>query len=170
MTSPDGEILERELADAEEAVRRLRAANAELAQQFRDAPTEELRELLKRGAESLAARRDQVERARAARDLFSRTGSLLGVIAVDGAVTGTIAVSIGAGTSRMHRSKLIEEALGAELQRVADELGATLATSAERFTRERPGRDPEGRTLLDVAGRVEGDVLVPAVSGPLRRA
>jgi hypothetical protein len=32
------------------------------------------------------------------------------------------------------------------------------------YTKEKPGRDDEGRTVIEVAGRVEGDRLVPAVS------
>ena len=39
-----------------------------------------------------------------------------------------------------------------------------LAAQPARYTKERPGRDAEGRTVLEVAGRVEGDRLVPAVS------
>jgi hypothetical protein len=39
-----------------------------------------------------------------------------------------------------------------------------LSTVPSRYTRERPGRDAEGRTVLDVSGRAEGDLLVPAVS------
>ena len=43
-----------------------------------------------------------------------------------------------------------------------------LAAAPERFTRERPGRDAEGRTILDISARVEGDTLVPAVSKSAR--
>jgi hexokinase len=169
MTSPDRESLERELALAEESVRRTRSANSQLAQQFREEPTEELRELLKRAAESLATARDQAERAAAVLALFERTGSLFGVVPRDGAVTGTIALRLEPGISRAERTKRIADALAQDLAQAADELGATLAAAPERYTRERPGRDEEGRTLLDVAGRVEGDLLVPAVSGPPRR-
>jgi hypothetical protein len=47
-----------------------------------------------------------------------------------------------------------------------------LSATPSRYTRERPGRDAEGRTVLDVAGRVEGDLLTPAVGkgAKLRRS
>ena len=43
----------------------------------------------------------------------------------------------------------------------AHELGLVVSASPSRFARERPGRDEGGKTVLDVTGRAEGDVLVP---------
>ena len=51
-----------------------------------------------------------------------------------------------------------------ELTEASNKLGIVMAASPAKYTRERPGRDAEGRTVLEVAGRVEGDQLVPAIS------
>ena len=162
MTDLDG--LRAELAEAEASMRRVRAENAELAEQFRTEPTEDLRELLKRGALSLASLRDRVEQTQARIDIVEKTGSEPGVVAVGGRVVGRVAVPIPPGVSSRERAALVDDAVGPELARVADELGVTLSTAHEKFTRELPGRDAEGRTLLEVGGRVEGDLLFPALS------
>jgi hypothetical protein len=156
--------LEAELAAAEADVTRLRAENAVLAEAFREAPSDEGREGLKRGAASLAAARDRVEAAEAALRVLERTGTERGLVAEGGRVVGSIAVMLAPGISRQEREKAIGAALGDPLEAAATELGVLLATSPERFTRERPGRDAEGCTVLDVMGRVEGDVLVPAIT------
>jgi hypothetical protein len=162
--------LEAALIAAEAEVVRLRTENATLAEAFRAEPSDEGREGLKRAAASLASARDKVDAARAAIEVLDRTGSEHGLVASDGKVVGSIAVAIKPGTSREERERTLADALGAELGRAAEELGATLGASPERFVRERPGRDPEGRTVLDVAGRVEGDVLLPAVSRAAKKA
>jgi hypothetical protein len=87
-----------------------------------------------------------------------------GIIAKDGRVTGSIAVQIAPGTSHEARARAIDEALTEPLSNAAEELRVVLSAAPSRYTRERPGRDAEGRTVLDIGGRVEGDLLVPAVS------
>jgi len=156
--------LEAELAEAEADVTRLRLENGKIADDFRKEPTEGGREILKRAAASLAAARDRVDVAQTALAVLRTTGSLHGLMANAGRVVGSIAVLIKPGATREERSKVIDDALAEPLADAARQLGAVLVTAPERFTRERPGRDQEGRTILDVVGRVEGDNLVPAIS------
>src|SRR6185503_2932019 len=136
----------------EVTVVRLRAENAKLAEVFRVEPTEEGREGLKRAAASLSAARDRVDAARAALVVFKKTGSEHGLVAEGGRVTGTIAVLVKPGASREEREVAIEDALNAPLHDAAEELGVVLAAGPVNYTRERPGRDGEGRTVLEVAG------------------
>jgi hypothetical protein len=96
--------------------------------------------------------------------VFKKTGSSHGLVAEEGRVVGSIAVTVKPGATRVEREKLIDDALAEALNNAAEELGVVLAASPEHYTKERPGRDAEGRTILEVAGRVEGDRLVPAVS------
>lgn len=86
--------------------------------------------------------------------------------AKDEKVVGTLAVRIPGGVSRKERDRTIDEALGAALSRACDSLGVVLAAKPASYTKERPGRDEQGRTVLEVLGKVEGDVLVPAVRPP----
>lgn len=155
---------EAELAAAEADLGRLRARNQELADEFRSDPTEDAKEGLRRAAASLSAARDRVDAARARLALVQRTGSAYGVIADAGKVTGTIAVALPPGISKADREKAIDEALGSALLDAAKELGLILSTSPSRYARERPGRDADGKTLLDVVGRAEGDLLVPGLT------
>jgi hypothetical protein len=149
---------------AEADVTRLRAENAELAAAFRAEPTDDGREVLKRAAASLSAARDRLDAAQAALTVFEKTGSLHGLVAADGKVTGTVAVAVKPGATRQEREAAIDEELSHRLDEAADELGVVLAAKPASYTKERPGRDAEGRTVLEVAGRVEGDRLVPALS------
>jgi hypothetical protein len=164
MSEDEKARLEAEVAAAEADVARLRAENGTLAAAFREDPSEDNRELLKRAAASLSAARDRLDAARAVLVVFEKTGSPHGLVAENGKVTGTVAVAIKAGVGREERERAIEGVLDAQLQAAAEELGVVLAARAVAYTRERPGRDAEGRTVLEVAGRVEGDRLMPAVS------
>lgn len=87
-------------------------------------------------------------------------------------VIGVVAVKIPPGSSKDARASAIDDALTSHLSRVAEEASLVLAADAHSFARERPGRDGEGRTVLDVRGRVEGDRIVPdlgALPRPGRR-
>lgn len=150
-----------ELAAAQADVARIRAENQALAEAFRADPTEEGRELLKRGAASLSAARDRVDAAAGRVTLVKKTGERFGVIAEGGRVLGQVAVLIGARSTKSAREKAIDDALGSQLVDAASALGLVLAASPSRYTRERPGRTADGKTVLDVLGRAEGDVLVP---------
>jgi hypothetical protein len=163
MTVDERARLEAEIAAAEADVTRLRAENAALGEDFRDEPSEGKRELLKRAAASLAAARDRQDAARAALKMFDKLGTPHGLVAEGGSVTGTIAIKLEPGATSQEREKAIEAALD-QLDAAAEELGVVLAASPAKYTKERPGRDAEGRMVLEVAGRVEGDRLVPAVS------
>lgn len=164
----DQSPLAADLDAAEADVARLRAENAKLADDFRQNPSDDARETLKRAAASLAAARDRVEAAKTALAIFQKTGSRHGLLAQDGRVVGTIAVKIPPGVSSQERERTINDVLSTELSDAAKELGVVLAAAPDRFTREQPGRDAEGHTILEVAGRVEGDTLVPAVSRAAR--
>jgi hypothetical protein len=101
--------------------------------------------------------------------LLELRGSPYGLIAGGGEVLGVLAIAIPKGASSEARARLIAATLTPELAEAARAIGVVPGASGERYTRERPGRDAEGRTILDVAGRVEGDVLVPAVSSASRK-
>lgn len=156
--------LEAERNAAEAEVSRLRKEQAELKQAARErgetAPNAEIRRLSSLVAEA----KTRLERAEAELRAFRKTGKEHSLITENNAVIGTIAVLIPAGSSQQAREQHIEQALDDALNTAAEELGVVLAASPMRYTRERPGRDADGRTVLDVAGRVEGDRLVPAVS------
>jgi hypothetical protein len=164
MSEDEKARLEAEVTAAREAIDLLRAENAELAEAFRADPSDAGRELLKRAAARLASARDGLDAARASLAVFEKTGSPHGLIADEGRVTGTVAVLVKPGTSQKDRAAAIEAEIGARLDEAAQELGVVLTAAPANYTKERPGRDPEGRTVLEVAGRVEGDRLVPAVS------
>jgi hypothetical protein len=164
MTTDDLSRLQAEKESAQAEVLRVRAENDQLAEAFRAEPTDAARELLKRGAVSLAAARDRLDAANVALQVFHKTGSAHGLVAEGGRVIGSIAVVIPPGAGRDDRARAIDGALAEPLEAAASELGVVLGAAAERYTRERPGRDEAGRTVLDIGGRIEGDVLMPAVS------
>ncbi|MFO0615531.1 MAG: hypothetical protein U0414_23255 [Polyangiaceae bacterium] len=98
------------------------------------------------------------------------TGAVLGAVGGDAGtavalrgedVVGVVAVKLAPGVSKVERTKAIDDALTPHLSKVAEEASVVLAADAHKFTRERPGRDGEGRTVLDVRGRIEGDRIVP---------
>lgn len=150
--------------EAEANTKRIREQNSALSDDFRKDPSEAKREILKRAAQSLADAKEKVDAAKTALAIFDKKGSPHGLLAQDGKVVGSVALKIPPGTSHEKRIQLIDEALTDPLDAAAKELGAVLAATPERFTKERPGRDANGCTVLDVAGRVEGDRLVPAIS------
>jgi hypothetical protein len=164
MENPDLARLEAALNDARADVARIRAENARLADVYREDPSDGNRENMKRGAASLSAARDREADARAAVAIVKKTGSLHGLLAEEGRVAGSIVAVLPPGISREAREKLIEDALSAQLDDAAESLGVVLAAAPMSYTKEKPGRDAEGRTVIEVAGRVEGDRLVPAVS------
>lgn len=164
MSQDEKSRLEAEVASAQAEVARVREENAHLAEDFRLDPDEGKREELKRAAATLASARDRLSAAKAALTVFEKTGSPHGLVAANGAVTGTIAVPAKPGWTQQDREQAIDAALDERLHAAADELGVVLAAAPAKYTKERPGRDAEGRLVLEVAGRVEGDRLVPAVS------
>ena len=164
MENPDLAKLEATLAEARADVARIRAENAKLAEAFREDPSDSNRAIMKRGAASLAAARDHEVEARAALAIVQKTGSLYGLLADEGRVAGAIAVTLPPGISREQRETLIEAELTDKLAEAAEALGVVLAAAPLNYTKEKPGRDADGKTVLEVAGRVEGDRLVPAVS------
>jgi hypothetical protein len=76
---------------------------------------------------------------------------------------GLLPVAIPPGSTRAQREALVTEALTPLLDAVADERSLVLVAAPIRYVHERPGRDAEGRTVLEVWARAEGDRLVPAV-------
>src|SRR5689334_16606832 len=121
--------LEADLDAARADIARLRVENAKLAEGFRAEPSDDSREVLKRAAASLAAARDREASAKAALEVYQRTGSLHGLVAEDGRVTGTIGVLVPPGATKEQREKAIEDALNLDLNRAADELGVVLAAA-----------------------------------------
>lgn len=164
MENPDLARLEAALTDARADVARIRAENAKLADVYREDPSDGNREMMKRGAASLSAARDREAEARAALAIMKKTGSLHGLLAEEGRVAGSIVAVLPPGISREARENLIEAELADQLNDAAEALGVVLAAAPMSYTKEKPGRDADGRTVIEVAGRVEGDRLVPAVS------
>lgn len=154
---------EAELSAAEADLVRLRAQNQALAEDFRKDPTDSAKEGLRRAAASLATARDRVDAAKARVALVKRTGAPYGVLAEKGQVVGMIAVTLPPGITRADREKAIDAVLSESLAAAAKELGLIVSAAPSRYVRERPGRDAEGKTVLDVVGRAEGDLLVPAL-------
>jgi hypothetical protein len=170
MPSDELPRLEALLKAAATEVDELRATVTALAGAQRAQPTDEGREPLQAAKSRLAAACERLDAARIAVRICSTTGSRYGIIADDRTVVGLIAVLIPAGASRRQRVEAMGAALDEPLGAAASQLAVLLATSPERYARERPGRDEEGRIVFDVAGTVEGDVLVPAVSARARAA
>jgi hexokinase len=164
MSQDEKTRLEAEVTTAQAEVARVREENTILSEDYRLDPTDAKREQLKRAAATLSQARDRLSAAQAALTVFEKTGSPHGLVAEDGRVTGTIGVPAKPGWTQREREKAIEDALNEKLNEAADQLGVVLAAAPAKYTKERPGRDPEGRIVLEVAGRVEGDRLVPAVS------
>ncbi len=156
MTAHTKESVRAAVKAAEAELSRVRAARAE-ADPNASSP------------ERVARATEDLERARIAAWVFEATGDVHGLVVRDTDVLGSVPVEIPPGTGQEARAKLVDDAVGGPLGDRASELGAILAAAPSRFTRERPGRDAEGRTILDVRARLEGDRLVPAVSKASRR-
>ncbi|AKT38292.1 hypothetical protein [Chondromyces crocatus] len=156
--------LEADLAEAQATVKRLDEEHAEIGVQLREEPGEQGRAERRRVAAEREEARSRVQSAQTGLTLLRLQGSPFGLIAEDEGVLGMIAVTVPKGTSTAQREKIIAEDLVEQLTSAARSLGVVLGASADRYTRERRGRDSAGRTVLDVLGRIEGDLLVPAVS------
>ena len=117
-----------------------------------------------RASTHLSEARRRLADSQRALKVFEKTGQCHGLVADDGDVFGSIVVSVPPGAGTNARQAAIEAALAGQLHALARELGLVLAARPVNYTRERPGRDPEGRVVLIVEGRTEGDRLVPAVS------
>ena len=152
--------VEAELAAAEAEVAGLRqqsAALAELDDELSDGDRATLRAL----TTTLGAARERLRQARAAAKELRRNSAPYGFHARGAELEGTMGVLLPPGTSSEDREKRIHAALGGPLTDAALDLGAVLAADPINYVRERPGRDPEGLTVLEIRGKVEGDRLVP---------
>jgi hypothetical protein len=162
--------LEADRKAAEAEVDRLKAEHDKIADRIAEAADDspDRRAELRRRKAALVDARERLKDAEGALRLFDKTGKEHAIVAEGTRVVGSIAVRVPPGSSHEARGLAIDEELSGPLADVCAELGVILAAAPSRYTRERPGRDAEGRTVLDVLGRVEGDVLVPAVSGASR--
>ncbi len=126
------------------------------------------------GAETGTARANvealefRVFEAERAHRIAERNGGELGVAIMGSEIVGLVAIRLAPGTGSDARAHAIDDVLATDLDDCARELGGVLAASPNRYARERPGRDAEGRTVLEVRGRLEGDRVVPAIA-PKRR-
>jgi len=105
------------------------------------------------------------------------TGERYGVLVEEELLHGILAVDLEPGTSQQHRHEVVIEAVSQALGAKADELGLILTASPDRFARpprrdatqaEKP-KDAGSRLIVEVAGRIEGDYLVPALSRRSKR-
>jgi hypothetical protein len=77
-------------------------------------------------------------------------------------VSGEIAIAIPTGTIAVDCDRAIASALSDALTDAASRLGVVLAAPANKYARQLPGKDAEGRTRYVVSGRAEGGRLLPA--------
>ncbi|MGC4118850.1 MAG: hypothetical protein QM765_30660 [Myxococcales bacterium] len=164
MSNDERSHLENDLVAAKAEVTRLARENTRLAKSLRSTPDPAGKELSKRAAAALSAARERVEEAQLALVVFDKTGRRHCLVAENDKLFGSVAVEIKIAATRRERDQVIDAALAADLSRAGETLGVVLAARPAAYTKERPGRDAQGRTVLEVAGRVEGDVLVPAIS------
>lgn len=161
--------LAREAEEAKARVKERRQERTARARALREEGTAEAKQALARATEALREAETGLEEATRALAIGQATGSAFGlVLGEDGALRGAVALLVPPGTAKDERARLIADALAEELTELASAHGLVLSASPDRYARERPGRDPEGRTILDVSGRAEGDYLVP--SAPKKRA
>lgn len=155
--------LEADVKVAEAEVEQLRQAKAERKDVADRDVSEEERAARKQLSAALNKARGRVEDLRALLERFDKSGQEHAVVVQGMRATGSIAVRIPPGTSHQARMQIVDDALSEPLAAAASELGVVLAAAPSKYVRERSGRDAEGRTILDVDGRAEGDLLVPAV-------
>jgi serine/threonine protein kinase HipA of HipAB toxin-antitoxin module len=153
-----------EVRAAEAEVERLREAKAETKEAASRDVSEEERVARKQVSAALNKARERLEEARLVLERFDKSGQEHAIVVQGNRAVGSIAVHVPPGTSHETRGQLVDETLADPLAKAAEELGVVLAAAPSRYVRERSGRDAEGRTVLDVEGVVEGDVLVPAVN------
>lgn len=155
--------LEAEVRAAEAEIKQLREEKAGRKDAADHDVSEEERAERKKLSMALNKARGRLEDARAVLERFDKSGREHAVVVQGNRVAGTIAVHVPPGSSQETRMQIIDDALAEPLAAVTSELGVVLAAAPSRYVRERGGRDAEGRTVLDVEGAVEGDLLVPAV-------
>jgi hypothetical protein len=81
-------------------------------------------------------------------------------------VQGEVALVVPPGTPAAEQDRLLLQALNGPLSDAVREMGVVLAAAPRKYARPLPGKDAEGRTRFFVAGRVEGEALVPALHDP----
>jgi hypothetical protein len=155
--------LQAEVDAATAEVERLRTAKTERNKEADRDVSEEERAARKQLSAALNKARERLDEARTLLERFDQSGQEHAVVVRENRVIGTIAVFVPPGSSHENRAQIIEDALAEPLGRAAEKLGVILSATLSRYVRERTGRDAEGRTVLDVEGLVEGDLLVPAV-------
>lgn len=155
--------LQAEVDSALGEIERLRTAKAERKDAADRDVSEEERAARKQISTALNKARERLDQARELLERFDKSGQEHAVVVQGNRVAGTLAVRVPPGSSQEARLQLIEDALTEPMTAATEELGVVLSATLSRYVRERSGRDSEGRTVFDVEGVVEGDVLVPAV-------
>ena len=148
---------------AEAEVERLREAKSETKDSTTRDVSDEERAARKQVSAALNKARERLDEARLVLERFDKSGQEHAVVVQGKHVIGSIAVHVPPGSSQQTRGQLVDDALADPLAKAAEALSVVLSAAPSRYVRERVGRDPEGRTVLDVEGIVEGDLLVPAV-------
>jgi len=110
-------------------------------------------------------------------NIVRTTGERYGVLVEEELLQGILAVDLEPNTSQQHRHERVIHVVSEALAAKAEELGVSLTASPDRFARP-PRRDPSqpseskgtgSRLVVEVAGRIEGDYLVPALSRRSKR-
>ncbi len=155
--------LEHDVQAAEEEIQRLRDERG-TRKDFADREvSDEERAVRKQLSMAINKARGRLEEAQELLARFDKSGQEHAVVVMGNRVTGTLAIRVPPGTSHEARLQIIEDALAEPLAAAVLELSVVLAATLSKYVRERTGRDAEGRTVLEVEGVVEGDLLVPAL-------
>jgi len=155
--------LENEIQASEAEITRLREERATRKDLADREVSEEERAVRKQLSMALNKARGRLEAAQELLARFDKSGQEHAIVALGKRVAGTLAVRVPPGSSQETRLQIIEDALAEPLEAAISELGVVLAAGPSKYVRERTGRDAEGRTVLEVEGVVEGDLLVPAL-------